>query len=147
MRKWALWWLFFSYIGRHFPKVAQQGSIGQDLVLLHSLTKKKKKRTRKCSFIIFNLWDESQPLLARKNGTHLVHGLMSWRTREECIFLWDQEEILKCVILLWTSRTITNKANSLFFLIPKQKRRLEPIDSKDFRRLACRVFLLVLQIE
>lgn len=61
----------FIFYEKHFPKVAQKGSTGQDLVPLHALVTRK----RRCIFRIFNLWDKSQSLLAGKNNTHVVYGL------------------------------------------------------------------------
>lgn len=75
----------FIFYGKYFPKVAQKGSTGQDLVPLHALATKK----RRFIFRIFNLWDKSQSLLAGKNDTHIVYWLISLRIKHEYIVSWD----------------------------------------------------------
>ena len=74
----------FIFYGKHFPKVAQKSSTGQDLVPLHALVTRK----RRFIFRIVNLRDKSQSLLAGKN-IHVVYGLIPLRIRHEYIVSWD----------------------------------------------------------
>lgn len=75
----------FIFYEKHFPKVAQKGSTGQDLVPLHALVTRK----RRFIFRIVNLRDKSQSLLAGKNDIHVVYGLIPLRIRHEYIVSWD----------------------------------------------------------